>query len=106
VSQLLRQLQDALTAACPPDLISAGEKVRSSWARILGEEAHTVSVAELPAHSHEVDASSTAAETNVATGAHLAAVNNAYAPPSDLVALAATAVSNAAVRRTSTCSRS
>jgi hypothetical protein len=39
VSQLLRQLQDALEAACPPDLAEAAQKTRDVWARTLGDEA-------------------------------------------------------------------
>lgn len=39
VSQLLRQLQEALEAARPPDLHEPAEKTREVWANILGEEA-------------------------------------------------------------------
>lgn len=40
VSQLLRQLQQALEAARPADLTGVAAKVRGSWVRLLGEEAH------------------------------------------------------------------
>jgi energy-coupling factor transporter ATP-binding protein EcfA2 len=39
VSQLLRQMQQALEAACPPELISEAARTRSQWEGILGEEA-------------------------------------------------------------------
>jgi GTPase SAR1 family protein len=39
VGQLLEQLQEALTAASPPDLTGVTDEVRSTWERILDEEA-------------------------------------------------------------------
>jgi len=39
VSQLLHHLQEALTAACPPDLTDVAARTQSAWERILGEEA-------------------------------------------------------------------
>ncbi len=39
VSQLLHQLQDALEAACPPDLTEVAGRTRTAWERVLGEEA-------------------------------------------------------------------
>src|SRR5207253_1821846 len=39
VSQLLRQMQQALELACPPELATQAAQTRSSWERILGEEA-------------------------------------------------------------------
>jgi hypothetical protein len=39
VGQLLHQLQEGLTKARPPDLSSLTEEVRSTWERILDEEA-------------------------------------------------------------------
>ncbi|MCI0741150.1 MAG: GTPase domain-containing protein [Gemmataceae bacterium] len=41
VSQLLRQLQDAMAVVCPPDLSQAAAKVRAAWHKILDEEART-----------------------------------------------------------------
>ncbi|MCI0379987.1 MAG: GTPase domain-containing protein [Gemmataceae bacterium] len=41
VSQLLRQLQDAMAVACPPELSQAAAKVRAAWHKILEEEART-----------------------------------------------------------------
>jgi microcystin-dependent protein len=59
-----------------------------------GEQSHTLSVAELPAHTHVLNGSNTAAETNAATGAYLATVNNAYGAAANLVALSAAEVGN------------
>ena len=59
-----------------------------------GEQAHTLSIAELPIHAHVVNASSSAATTNVATGGYLGVVNNTYGSPGNLVALAAGEVGN------------
>jgi hypothetical protein len=39
ISQLLRQLLTTLEAACPPDLRDVSERTRSSWERLLVEEA-------------------------------------------------------------------
>jgi hypothetical protein len=41
VSQLLRQLQDALEAVLPPDLTQVAEKVHGAWQKVLADEAHT-----------------------------------------------------------------
>src|SRR5919205_1775202 len=41
-----------------------------------GEQAHTLSIAELPTHSHVMNGSNTPAEANLATGSYLAIVNN------------------------------
>src|SRR4051794_6710042 len=53
-----------------------------------GEQAHTLSTAELPAHTHVMSGSSTPAETNTPTGAYLGSVANAYGPASNVVSLA------------------
>jgi microcystin-dependent protein len=59
-----------------------------------GEPAHTLSIAELPTHTHVMNGSGTAAETNVPTGAYLGTVANAYNPPANLQALAPASVTN------------
>jgi hypothetical protein len=41
VNQLLQHLQEALTAALPPDLTEAAERTRTAWAKPLGEDADT-----------------------------------------------------------------
>jgi microcystin-dependent protein len=53
-----------------------------------GEQAHTLSMSEVPTHTHVMNGSSTAAETNTpTTNAYLGGVANAYGPPTNLVAL-------------------
>jgi hypothetical protein len=39
VSQLLAQLQKMLEIACPPDLIDVAERTRTTWERLLADEA-------------------------------------------------------------------
>jgi microcystin-dependent protein len=61
---------------------------------VSGQEAHTLTIAELPAHTHFAQASTTDAETNVpSNSAYLGAVNNTYAPASNLVAMGPTELS-------------
>jgi len=53
-----------------------------------GEQAHTLSISEVPEHTHVMNGSSTAAETNTPTSnAYLGSVANAYGPPTNLVGL-------------------
>jgi microcystin-dependent protein len=52
-----------------------------------GEQAHTLSIAELPAHEHTIQGSSANADTPVAANNVLAAANNLYASPTNAVAL-------------------
>lgn len=52
-----------------------------------GEQAHTLSIAELPLHHHTIQASSVNADTPVAAGNVLAAANNVYTSPTNAVAL-------------------
>jgi microcystin-dependent protein len=59
-----------------------------------GEQAHTLSIAELPAHAHGLQAGSTNAGTPAPLNAVPAAASNAYAPPANVVALKAGAVTN------------
>jgi microcystin-dependent protein len=59
-----------------------------------GSSAVTITIAQMPTHSHQMSGSSTPAETNDPTGAYLGVVNNAYAPPANLVALSPAAVTN------------
>jgi microcystin-dependent protein len=70
-----------------------------------GQQAHTLSIAELPTHTHAVQASSDAADAAVPGGNLLGVVDgttfgNAYGPASALVAMAP------GMRHTSICSRS
>ena len=59
-----------------------------------GATSSTLSIAELPTHTHVLSGSNTLPETNVPTGAALAQMSNAYAPPGNLVAQGPSAVSN------------
>ena len=52
-----------------------------------GEQAHTLSIAELPTHVHTARASSTNANGLVAAANVLAASNNLYAAPNNLTAI-------------------
>lgn len=59
-----------------------------------GATAHTLSVAELPTHTHMVRASSSDADSPVPQGAVFASANNLYTSPTDLVALPTGTVKN------------
>jgi len=62
-----------------------------------GEQAHTLSIAELPTHAHVLNGTSTAASQPVPTGALLAtsaATDPIYGTPSSLVAMAAGVLGN------------
>ncbi|MEP7148791.1 MAG: tail fiber protein [Acidobacteriota bacterium] len=59
-----------------------------------GEQAHTITQSEMPMHTHVLNGTSTPADTNLATGGYLATVNNAYAPPRNLVAMNPAALTN------------
>lgn len=60
-----------------------------------GEQAHTLSISEIPTHTHVLNGDSVAANTNVPTGGYLAQINNGYGPAQNLVALGAGALANA-----------
>ncbi|MBZ9893277.1 MULTISPECIES: phage tail protein [unclassified Mesorhizobium] len=57
-----------------------------------GEQGHTLSIVEMPTHTHQYMASSTNAGTPIATGNLLAATNNLYAAPTNLVPLTPSSV--------------
>jgi microcystin-dependent protein len=59
-----------------------------------GEQAHTLSISELPAHTHVMNASNTPSETNLPTGGYLAISGNAYGPPTNLASMAPAEVGN------------
>lgn len=64
-----------------------------------GEQAHTLSIAELPTHTHVLNGSSSSADAAVPTGNLLAAVDqttvgNAYAGASNLAAMAGQSAGN------------
>jgi microcystin-dependent protein len=60
-----------------------------------GEQAHTLSIAELPTHTHKLQASSNNAGTNVPTGGVLANSTAVYHAPESLVALHPGSIVNA-----------
>lgn len=59
-----------------------------------GEQAHTLSIAELPMHTHEVRGSSANADSPVPTNNLLASANNVYAAPVNLTTLHPSSITN------------
>ena len=59
-----------------------------------GEQSHTISIAELPVHTHIVNASSANGDQNFANGNVLAAAGNLYSGPGNLTTLNASSISN------------
>jgi microcystin-dependent protein len=59
-----------------------------------GEQAHTVSIAEMPTHTHLVMASPTNANTPIATNNFLGSANNLYNQPASLTSLTPASCSN------------
>ena len=59
-----------------------------------GEEAHTLTLSELPAHTHAHQGTSANATASVPTGNVLAAANNAYAPAGNLTSLHPSTITN------------
>jgi microcystin-dependent protein len=60
-----------------------------------GEQAHTLSIAELPTHTHLANANSNPGTTLDPTGNVLAAANNLYTAPANLTSLSPATVTNA-----------
>jgi microcystin-dependent protein len=59
-----------------------------------GEQAHTLSIAEIPTHTHVASATSTLADTNASTNNLLAGVNNGYTGPAALTPLIPSTIAN------------
>jgi microcystin-dependent protein len=59
-----------------------------------GEQAHTLSIAELPTHVHTASATNVLADTNASTGNLLAGVNNGYAAAAALTTLIPSTIGN------------
>jgi microcystin-dependent protein len=59
-----------------------------------GEQAHTLSIAELPTHTHIAQASPTNANTPIAANNVLAAANNLYSQPTNLTPLEPSTITN------------
>jgi len=60
-----------------------------------GEQAHTLTVGEIPMHTHTVSASSVDGDSPLPAGNYLGAADNFYAPPVNAVSLQQATVSNA-----------
>src|SRR3954470_21107221 len=60
-----------------------------------GEQAHTLSIAELPTHAHLAVASSTNANQPIPAGGLLASANNGFVAPNSLTSLNPATVTNA-----------
>ncbi len=59
-----------------------------------GEQAHTLSIAELPTHTHQAFGSSGNGDAPVPGGAYLASANNLYTTPQSLTSLGPSSLSN------------
>ena len=59
-----------------------------------GEQAHTLSIGELPTHNHPATATNVLADTNASTGNLLAGVNNGYAGAAAMVSLIPSTIAN------------
>ena len=59
-----------------------------------GQEAHTVTVSEMPQHAHFMKGIDAPATSNVGSAAFLAQRADAYAPPSNLTAMSAAEITN------------
>jgi microcystin-dependent protein len=59
-----------------------------------GEENHTLSISEMPAHTHLLSASPSNAGNPIPTNNYLAAANNQYAPPADLTTMHPSSITN------------
>src|ERR1043166_3808060 len=67
-----------------------------SLGELGGEVSHTISQAEMPSHTHSLNASGAPADTNTPDNtALLGVVNNAYGPASNLTALVPAELTNA-----------
>lgn len=59
-----------------------------------GEQAHTLSISEIPTHAHQLNGSNTPAEVSTPTGNLLAVRANAYTAPQNLVAMSPASIGN------------
>lgn len=59
-----------------------------------GEQAHTLSIAEIPTHTHVANGSSANADNNDPTSRFLASSNNIYHAPTNLTSLSPSTVTN------------
>lgn len=59
-----------------------------------GEQAHTLSIGEIPTHTHVVQSSPTNGTVPVAVGNILGSASNCYAAPTNVMALGASSIAN------------
>ena len=59
-----------------------------------GEQSHTLSISEIPAHSHVVNASTQNGDTQFALNAVLAAASNLYTAPANLTSINSSSITN------------
>jgi microcystin-dependent protein len=59
-----------------------------------GEQSHTLSIAELPQHTHAAQGTTANADSDIPTGKYLGAANNMYTPAANLTSLHPTSVTN------------
>jgi microcystin-dependent protein len=60
-----------------------------------GEQAHTLSISELPTHAHQAEASASNGNTPIPANNVLAAANNLYGSATNLTTLSPTSIANA-----------
>ena len=77
-----------------PIHVGNGHELGDGWWGEQGEQAHTLSIAELPQHAHALNASRTNASSNDPTNRVLAQSNNIYHSATSLTALSPASVSN------------
>jgi microcystin-dependent protein len=65
-----------------------------TWGERGGEQAHTISQAELPTHTHVAGATNTNGALAIPGAAVLGAFNNAYSQPANLTAINPASISN------------
>jgi len=59
-----------------------------------GEQAHTLSIAEIPTHQHLLQVATVNSDTNIPATNNLASVANLYSPPNQLVSLVPSTTGN------------
>src|SRR3954452_15899713 len=59
-----------------------------------GEQAHTLSIAEIPMHVHQAQAATVNADTNIASANNLAEAANMYSQPTNLGSMNPTTIGN------------
>jgi microcystin-dependent protein len=93
---------DGRTSFALPDLrgrtpihVGSSDGTSHSLGQKSGEEAHTLSAAEIPQHTHSMRASSSNGNSPIPTNNALASFNNGYRDPTNLTSLRTGTVGNA-----------